>query len=435
MMNNITFRFWRHIERLSTRRLIVIIVVAAAASSLLFSTLVYPRIAAPLNSTIAEDGYDKLAYGLFRLGTFTYFPSEVPTVLRGPAYPAFVAGILYLGEGFYPLSVQIAQAGVHAATAVLCFIIGMMLWNSRRASTIAALVCSVHPFLLWYTARIVTETLATFLFTAFIAALLWYNGQRTTARVALAGLLGGLAALCKQTFLPLPFLAAAFIVLRQKNERRFVHALVMVCTTVALVLPWTIRNYHVSNKVIPVHALMGYNFRVGDALAEHYFEAPMSYMTLVALGKPWQIGGDTITQKALHDAERLGDFSVEERILRASLDRYAADPMFLLRKLLLGLVMFWTISGSPTATAVTSALQIPLLVLTVLGGSKLFRRQGMLSLTTLPLWLMAFYMLSHLPIYSIARFGLVLVPAMLAYAAGVWRENAVESLSPSGHED
>ncbi len=435
MTNGAIFRFWHRIERLSTTRLAVVIVVVAAASSLLFSTLVYPRIAAALNSSIAEDGYDKLAYGLIRLGTLTYFPSEVPTVLRGPAYPAFVAGILFLGEGFYPSSVQIAQAGVHAATAVLCFVIGMMLWNSRRASTMAALVCAVHPFLLWYTARIVTETLATFLFTAFIAALLWYNDQRTTARIGLAGLLGGLAALCKQTFLPLPFLAFAFIVLRQRDERRVVHALVIVCTTVAVVLPWTIRNYHVSNKVIPVHALMGYNFRVGDVLAEHYFAAPMSYMTLVALGKPWQIEEDTITQKALHDAERLGDFSVEQRILKASLDRYAADPMFLLRKLLLGLVMFWTISGSPTATVVTSALQIPLLVLTVFGGSKLIRRQGMVSLTTLPLWLMAFYMLSHLPMYSIARFGLVLVPAMLAYAAGVWRENAEGSFSPSRRED
>ncbi len=423
MMRRVS-RLLQRIEHTSDKRLALMVFITAIAGSLAFSMLMYPRIAAPLHSRIAEDGYDKLAYGLYHLGTLTYFPSETPTVLRGPAYPAFVATMLSLGERYYPSSVQIAQAVVHGATTVLCFMIAMLLWNNRRASTIAALLCALHPFLLWYTARIVTETLATFLFTAFIAALVWYNVHRTMLRAGLAGLLGGLAALCKQTFLPGSILAVAFLALDRKNEQRVRHAFVLLIVTLAVVLPWTIRNYHVANKVILVHALMGYNFRVGDALAEHYFNAPLSYMELIGIGKPWLFEGDTVMQMALHDAEKAGNFDIEGKMLNASLQRYAADPLFFVRKLALGCVMFWTISGSPAATFVTSFLQIPLLVLTFLGMKKLPQHQGGRSIGVVPLWLMALYMLLHLPIYSLARFGLVLVPTMLAYAAGVWAKQS-----------
>lgn len=414
------------IERLSGRRMTLLVFGGAVTSSLIFSTLVYPRIAGVLNSRIAEDGYDLLAFGLHRLGTLTYYPSETPTVMRGPAYPAFVAGILFLGEHLYPRSVQIAQALVHGVTAVLCFFISMALWNRRRASFVAASVCAVHPFLLWYTARIVTETLAVFLFTLFVTALFWYGQAPSTMRAAVAGVVGGLGALCKQTLLPLPLLTFLFLVLRKKNYR-LRHGIVLMIGTLAVLGPWTMRNFCVTQKIIPVHTLMGYNFWAGDVLAEHYFEAPLNYMQLITIGRETRFAaGDTLSQARLHQAEQEGDFGMDERLFRESLDRYRDDPLFFVRKLILNGVMFWTISGSPTATIVTSFLQIVALIVAVGGATKAVKRYGVRSLAVLPLALMALYFLSHLPIYALARFGLVMVPTMLSYAVGTVREETSE---------
>lgn len=416
------------IEPTSPISLAMLVGILAVLGSILFALLLYPRIADPLNSKIAEDGYDKLAYGLYKVQTLTYYPSETPTILRGPLYPAFVAGVLFLGEQFYPLSVQIAQTLLHGLTTILCFIIGMMLWKRVLYALSAALLCAVHPYLLWYTARIVIESLSVFLFTAFIAVLLWYGMRPSLLRGFLVGLLGGTAALCKQTFLPLPLVAALFVFFRHEHRLRILHATVLFCASLLVVLPWTVRNLHLTGRLVPVHTLLGFNFRMGDALAEQYFAAPLSYMKLVQIGKPHILAnGDTVTQRALHEAERRGDYDLDHRITQSSLERYLHDPLFFARKLLLNAVMFWTISGSVPATIVTSLLQLPLLIVAVVGIRKAMRMRGRHRFVALPPLLMAFYVLSHLPLYALARFSLVLVPTLLCYAVGAWRKEEVNS--------
>jgi hypothetical protein len=167
---------------------------------------------------------------------------------------------------------------------------------------------------------------------------------------------------------------------------------------------------------------------MGDALAEHYFEAPLSYMKLVEISRPHILAhGDTVTQKLLHEAERRGDYELDQRIMQLSLQRYLNDPVFLARKLILNAVMFWTISGSTTATIVTTLLQVPLLILSVRGIGKAMRMNGRQQFALVPPVVMAFYVFSHLPLYALARFSLVLVPTMLCYAVGVWGTAATQN--------
>ncbi|MER3522540.1 MAG: hypothetical protein C4326_00370 [Ignavibacteria bacterium] len=420
--------FLTRIKHTSPTTLTTLVGILAVLGSMIFALILYPRIADPLNSKIAEDGYDKLAYGLYKVQTLTYYPSKTPTILRGPLYPAFVAAVLFFGEHVYPVSVQIAQAMLHGATTILCFVIGRMLWQRVSKALSAALLCAIHPFLLWYTARIVIETLSVFLFTVFIALLFWYGTRPSLPRVFLAGVLGGTAALCKQTFLPLPLAAALFMLFRSGHRHRIFHAIMLFCASLFVVLPWTMRNLHLTGKPIPVHTLVGFNFRMGDVLAEHYFEAPLSYMKLVQIGKPHILAsGDTVTQRALHEAERRGDYELDHRIMQSSIERYLDDPLFFARKLMLNAVMFWTISSSAVATMVTSWLQLPLVVLSVMGMRKAMRMSGRHRFVALPPLVMGFYVLSHLPLYALARFSLVLIPTLLCYAVGAWRKEETNS--------
>ncbi len=398
-------------------------------ASMAFSLFVYPNIAGVLDSKLANDGYDQLAYGLERTGTLSFYPDTSATVLRGPVYPLFVAGFLRLGESAFPLSVQIAQALLHTLTLLFCYQIGMMIWN-RKAGLIAAGIAALHPFLLWYTPRIVTETLATFLFTLTVLLFLVHHHEQSVRSSMRLGVALGISALCKQTFLPLLFIAPLIGFFLSHHPRRTRDTAIILTMGFLLVAPWTMRNHSLTGTIIPVHGLLGFNLKQGDCLAERYEEAPLSYMKLIDLCGPYTVEGDTIVHWEIEKGGARAGVEVEKKLTSASVERYVENPWFFLKKLVVNSLMFWTISGSAPATIVTSLLQIPLLAFFIVASRKIIKTKGMRSIEAAPLLFILVFFAGHLPIYALARFGLVLVPVMLAYAAGV----AAGSVGPSVEE-
>lgn len=392
--------------------------IAGFFASLMFSRFVYPNIAGALDSKLANDGYDQLAYGLARTGTLSFYPSTTPTVLRGPAYPLFVAALLRIGENLFPLSVQFAQALLHALTLLLSYHIGMRIWN-QRAGIIAGTVTALHPFLLWYTPRIVTETLATFLFTLIVLLFLVHHNEQSVRSSVRVGVALGISALCKQTFLPLMFIVPLMNALLSHHPKRLRNTVIMFVMCLLLVGPWTMRNYSLTGAIVPVHGLLGFNLKQGDCLAERYQEAPLSYMRLINLCGPHTIDGDTVVHWEIEKNGARAGVALEKKLLQASLERYLDEPLFFLKKIAVNTVMFWTISGSAPATIVTSLLQLPLLGVFLLAARRVLRERGWRSVHSAPLIFMMVYFLGHVPIYALARFGLVMVPVMVAYAAGI----------------
>ncbi|HEX2166016.1 MAG TPA: glycosyltransferase family 39 protein [Longimicrobiales bacterium] len=173
----------------------------AVVCSLGFSFIIYPAIASPQNAVLDPDRYGALGFGLWHHGTLSYYPDPQPTLDRGPIYPAVIAVILWLSGGVWPQSLQAAQAVFFGLTSVLVFYIGEKVWGRRTAMAAAALT-TVHPFLLWYTSRVWIETLATLLFTALAASLVFFHERPGIRRGMLVGAVAGVATLCKATFLP-----------------------------------------------------------------------------------------------------------------------------------------------------------------------------------------------------------------------------------------
>lgn len=406
---------------------ILVICVTGFVASLGFSVLIYPHIAGALDSKLANDGYDQLAYGLERTGTLSFYPDPDPTVLRGPAYPLFIAGFLRLGESAFPLSVQVGQALLHALTLLFCYQLGLMVWN-RRAGLVAAAIAAVHPFLLWYTPRIVTETLATFLFTLTVLLFLAHSNEQSVRSSMRLGMALGISALCKQTFLPLLFIIPLTGLLLSHHPKRHRNAIIIFALGILLVAPWTMRNHTLTGAFIPVHGLLGFNLKQGDCLAERYEEAPLSYMKLIDLCGPHIVEGDTVVHWEIEKHGPCAGVEVERKLAAASVARYLEDPAFFLKKVMVNGIMFWTIGSTPPATVVTSLLQIPLLITFLVAARKLVKTRGIRQIHTAPLLFILVYIAGHLPIYALARFSLVLVPVMLAYAAGVTSRSTVSSV-------
>jgi 4-amino-4-deoxy-L-arabinose transferase-like glycosyltransferase len=215
-----------------TRRSAYAIVVAACA---------LPRLAVLLHErgtvlTAFVEKSDQLARMFIRTGTFGFVPGE-PTASTQPLYGLFLIPVYWiLGRHWW--SIGGAQILVAVATAVVVYEIGSR-FLSRRAGLAAALIATLHPYLVWHDVHINREILDQLLGAAiFVLALL--AGARASRRHAAAlGAVTGLAILSNSRLTLLPLVLAAYLLWRGTG---WVAAVAVVVVAAVVVAPWVIRN-------------------------------------------------------------------------------------------------------------------------------------------------------------------------------------------------
>lgn len=389
-------------------------------ASAAYAFLIYPRIAQTSGAVLDPDGYGALGWGLWKYGAFSYYPNPLPSVTRGPLYPAIVALLLQFTGGAWPWPVQAAQCVFFALTCLATYALGRELW-SRKAGVTCAAACALHPFLIWYTSRIWLETLVTLLFTVMALFTVRLQKRPTWRRALAAGLATGAACLCKGTFLP--FIAVIPAVLWLAVPRRVPARLIAAVAAAAVLTmaPWTVRNWYLTGALIPVHGHMGFNLRVGDEFIAQAAGSPLSFT------RQWEMA----SAEAAAIVKRNGlegslDWKAEQllnaEMQRRSVQTYAADPTFLPRKILWNTLAFWAWSETPAKTAALALLQLPVAVLFFIASMAHARRRGARSVHMIPIALALVFYGAHLPVLAAARYSAVILPVVLAAVAGWYWE-------------
>jgi 4-amino-4-deoxy-L-arabinose transferase-like glycosyltransferase len=179
---------------------------------------------------------DILAQVFIKSGTFGYVPG-IPSASTQPLYGWFLIAVYWVaGRNWWSLGT--AQIALAVCTALLVYEIGRR-FISPRAGLVAALVATLHPYLIWHDLHVNREILDQPLGAAmFLLALLVAN--RPSRRLAAGfGLISGIAILSNSRLLLLPFALAAYLLWRRAGW--IVAALVPLLAALALA-PWVIRN-------------------------------------------------------------------------------------------------------------------------------------------------------------------------------------------------
>jgi 4-amino-4-deoxy-L-arabinose transferase-like glycosyltransferase len=166
-------------------------------------------------------------------------PAWWPEPLWPPLYPQFVAGWLWLGRGSTTV-VTLVQSALLALTAVLLFDL-VRRWTGSRAAGVAAAVAALgYPPLASFAHYLWPEIVHLFLF----VVLLWILAVRSDSGrwCSLAGVVLGLALLCKSLLLPIvPIFVAAAI--RGRPWKRGLRAAVLIAVfALATVAPTLAAN-------------------------------------------------------------------------------------------------------------------------------------------------------------------------------------------------
>jgi 4-amino-4-deoxy-L-arabinose transferase-like glycosyltransferase len=249
------------------------LLVAAAAAALLMRLAfgLFYWVGKPL--THDEHEYLALARGVASGLGFVYDDSlDTGTAQkfgRAPGYPLFLAA-LDAGRPVpeaTPTRVKVAQSLVGAATVWLIGLIALYA-SGPRAGVWAAWIAALYPPLVSPPSYALSETIygAVALGAAFALQVSVDRSPEARtrpgdiARALLAGALVGAAALVRPAMLLFVPLAAAWLLFR----RRLVVAVVLLAAIVAVIAPWTLRNWHVYDRFVLIASEGGVTFWTGN---------------------------------------------------------------------------------------------------------------------------------------------------------------------------
>jgi 4-amino-4-deoxy-L-arabinose transferase-like glycosyltransferase len=358
----------------------------------------------PATSPVADETM-WVNWGSVELPKVAFSPLRLRFIFHPPLYLYFLGTV---DAAFGSLAaVKWAQAVVGALLVPAVGLVGRRAFGEKPA-LVAAGIAALYPELVWFVSHFWAETLFT--------VLLWWAIERTTAadeRASLplalaAGALFGLATLTRETVLYFLPAVALWLAWRRAGGAR--RAAAFLAASLALVVPWTVRNYLAFDAFVPVSTSGALNLWQGNArmTREQVYE------------EYWAVHGRIAKYE---HARRRGIEAVLER-----------QPWWIFEKLRDEMPEYWAAHGQPIvhiergaygpvnkpiAYAAIAAVLLPylaVLVLFVVGIAFLPRAR----VPVLLLAFLAFYVLLHVASHGYPRYRVPSLPVVFLVAAHGW---------------
>lgn len=204
--------------------------------------------------------YHELALSL--ISNNGYRIKGVLTAYEPIGYPAFLALIYY----FFGANIVFPKiANIILSSIGMTFLYRISgKYISKKSGIICTLFIAILPVNIVYTSVLSTEILFTTLYIILTYFIL--KGSNKTALNILMGIILGILALIKPYMLiyPAVILAMQFFCNVKISKTLIANFCVITLSMIVIILPWTIRNYIVFDKFIPVSTNGGYNLYVNN---------------------------------------------------------------------------------------------------------------------------------------------------------------------------
>jgi 4-amino-4-deoxy-L-arabinose transferase-like glycosyltransferase len=244
---------------------------------------------------------------------------------RPPLYPLLLAGVHMVGGRGSTLPILV-QAAVGTGTVAFAYLIGRTVLTPMTG-LVAATMAAAYPYYVVHDTAHQETSLFTLLTAATIYALLRARRSASLGAALLAGVLAGLALLCRESLLPFVPLAALWLARPAAHTLAWsdrARAAVFLSVTILMVTPWLARNAHVYGTPVfsggaGFRAWIGHN----DATLSHYPWESIDRSTEEAF--------DRMTPSERSALAGLGELERDRWFLRRAVAFVVADPARFLR--------------------------------------------------------------------------------------------------------
>lgn len=327
-----------------------------------------------------------------------------------PLHPFLFAAAYHL-FGMTTVTAGALLVALGSAAAVAILALCLMHRLTLGVATTAGLLVALHPGLLVYSAKLHSLELDAFLLVLVALALTRYDQRPGPLSVVVTGLLSGLVALERISFLPFIVIFLGMATARRLSDRHAVIRMLAVVSVAALVvLPWSVRNMRTMGSPLVV-STGGLQLWLGN--------------------NPFAVGGAILpdgrlvfnADAAARDAVWGRPEAEQDRILRERAVRYVAeDPGSAVVRTWRKFVMFWWAGPStgliypPWWTAAYLLYWTLIVGLAAVGTVRLVQGHGM-PLVQLVILASVTVSLVHAVTYVEGRHRWAIEPLILALAA------------------
>lgn len=329
-----------------------------------------------------------------------------------PGYPVFMAAIYSIAGAKNPRNIQTAQIILGALTLLLMYKLIVRGFGKNIALS-TTIISAVDPFLVYFSAEILSETLFIFLLISSLL-LLDISFNKNNLSVAFAtGIIIGLGNLTRAIFLGyvlmLTFIYTALLIpvsLRNDSIKKIIITIVIITGIFASMLPWIIRNYKASGKFILVSIQKGWTMYEG---LNPDFDNPDAIKT-------WQ--AKMAEESNVMDTAKMDAMAKDEYFLNKSKESILSDPFGFSKLAIRKFLKFWRIYPyhpySFKEKMVSLLFFAPLLIMAVAGFVITLNKWRIL----LPFYVLILYFsLMAMVFWTQIRYRVPLHPILALFAA------------------
>lgn len=393
------------------------ILIAVLHATMLFAVI--PEVSSHLdhyyNGNQYADGYDELASSLASGNGYRFRPDTAQTLMREPGYPVLLTGV-YLAFGKSFAAVKLTNMILAFLAAYLITRIAAKLSSSRVIILGSPLLFLFHPGTLIAESRGGSEILFACLLTLFILTVYRALETRRWQDYLVSGGVLGLTVLVRSTPILFPVVLLAYLLVfdRQGHPKILVfrNTAVMAVTMFAVLSPWIARNYALTGRFVPTASVLGVSAQTGFYLTTHH-----------------PVGNLGIDREAAWERNRLAHefgyafkdgyyqyfyYSIDEvnfsqQLFRSVMGEYKRSPILFAKVVGFNLFNFWVGGRTWKSVALNGVVQLPLLILAVIGFIFSVRNQQVKSIA--PFCLLIIYIVAvSVPILALARYSVPLIP-------------------------
>lgn len=209
--------------------------------------------------------YEIIANNLLKGDGFVYpFLGTIYHAFEAPLYPIFCAVVYFFTNHSY-LALEIIQAVISSLTCVIVFKIADRMFG-KRAGILSALIAALHPGLIVYTAKLHPLFMDAFLISLVVFLFMKLRAEISLKNQIFTGIAAGLCILTRPTIGLFLLLALAWIFYKKRytEKKVLLKTLLVLCVSLLIVLPWTIRNYAALGRFVFIQNSSDWLFWCGN---------------------------------------------------------------------------------------------------------------------------------------------------------------------------
>ncbi len=173
-----------------------------------------------------------------------------PVFHRAPFLPYFLSMLFSISREHWLSIASAINILVSSGVSAVVYLISLRIAGNGAIATTASLLFAINPVSIFWSGFILTEPFFLFFFTLSILYFLRGVDGHKTWDFVICGILTGFASLTRPVILGvIPFIALWILIFKKGAKRGFGVAIVIFILTI---MPWLIRNYADSGKIIPI---------------------------------------------------------------------------------------------------------------------------------------------------------------------------------------